>query len=276
MFRFLIVIVVLILLIFGGLLVASNINEKDHSNTIVVLGADLNDEQKQEMLDHFGIREIEEVEVMEVTNEEEHHYLDGIANFEQIGSNALSSVSLKKLPDGSGIQVETYNITWVSPEMYTTALLTAGADDMNISVAAPMPVSGTAGLTGAIKAFEDISGEKLLEENKEVAHEEIVVMSDIAEGGEEHSADLLQEAKKEILANRPMEQEEIKKTLDRLIDEKNVNIGEDNYKRLLELLLKFNSLDVDADSLSEKLDSASDNVGFLSNLLKQITGFFSD
>ena len=59
------------------------------------------------------------------------------------------------------MDVTTSNITWCTPEMYISALATAGITDAKVVVAAPFEVSGTAALTGVYKAYEDMTGKKL-------------------------------------------------------------------------------------------------------------------
>ncbi len=84
-----------------------------------------------------------------------------------MGTRAISSVYVEKLPEGEGITVESKNITWVTNDMYRNAIVTAGIKDAKIIVAAPFEVSGTAALTGVMKAFEDLTGEKNYRNRKE-------------------------------------------------------------------------------------------------------------
>lgn len=80
---------------------------------VVSLGANLDDSQKQEMLKFFGVNE-DDVQLIEVTNQEEREYLEGLVPDAQIGTRAISSAYVKPLSDGEGIMIETKNITWVS------------------------------------------------------------------------------------------------------------------------------------------------------------------
>ncbi|WP_143522330.1 DUF1002 domain-containing protein, partial [Pseudomonas sp. 2822-17] len=86
-----------------------------------------------------------------------------------IGSRSISSSMIIIGDEGSGINVETNNITWVSEGMYANALITAGVKDANVYVTALFNVSGTGALTGLIKAYELTSDEAIPEEQKEVA-----------------------------------------------------------------------------------------------------------
>ena len=48
--------------------------------------------------------------------------------------------------------------------MYENALATAGIENADIKVAGPFNISGTAALVGAIKAYENMTGEEVNEE----------------------------------------------------------------------------------------------------------------
>ena len=116
-----------------------------------------------------------------VTNAEEHEYLDSYLSNSIIGSRALSSVLVEGKKDGSGINVTTSNITYCTPGMYENALATAGIENADIKVAGPFNISGTAALVGAIKAYENMTGEQVSEENADTATNELVVTGQVAE-----------------------------------------------------------------------------------------------
>ena len=89
-------------------------------DVIVTLGQDLSAEQKQSVLSDMGVKE-DEVEVIYVTNEEEHQYLGEYVNASTIGSRTISSSKITLADAGNGITVETNNIYWVSEGMYANA-----------------------------------------------------------------------------------------------------------------------------------------------------------
>ena len=67
----------------------------------------------------------------------------------------ISSVSVKKLPKGSGIKVEILtpeNITSITQSQYTNAAITSGITDAEIKVASPTKVTGESALVGVYKA----------------------------------------------------------------------------------------------------------------------------
>ena len=129
---------------------------------VVSLGANLSEEQRGQILEVFGVEE-DDVIIIEVTNQEEREYLEGKISESVIGTRAFSSAYVELLDDGEGISVETHNINWVTKEMYANAMVTAGVENARVIAASPFPVSGTAALTGIMKAFETATGEELTE-----------------------------------------------------------------------------------------------------------------
>ena len=88
-----------------------------------------------------------------VTNAEEHALLGETVPASYLGSRAVSSAYVRPMEAGSGLRISTHNITWVSRRMFAQALITAGVRDAEVIVAAPVPVSGTAALTGIFKGL---------------------------------------------------------------------------------------------------------------------------
>ncbi|HEX6922296.1 MAG TPA: DUF1002 domain-containing protein, partial [Bacillales bacterium] len=140
-------------------------------DVLVTLGKDLTISQKDSILDEMGVNK-ENAEIIYVTNEEEHQYLGDYISDEKIGTHAISSAKITILEKGKGLEIKTNNITFVTEGMYANALLTAGIQDAEIYVTAPFPVSGTAGLTGILKAYDEKTDINISEEQKKVANEE--------------------------------------------------------------------------------------------------------
>ncbi len=109
---------------------------------VVTLGADLDAEQQQSILRIFGVKEGESVRQLTVTNAEERALLGDELPADVIGSKAISSALVETTAAGSGIKVERYNITFVTPAMYGNALVTAGVKDARVVVAAPVLLLG--------------------------------------------------------------------------------------------------------------------------------------
>ena len=144
---------------------------ENENKPYLALGADLSEDQLQVVLDKMGIakEDLANYNVVYITNEEEHQYLDGYIDSSVIGTNALSCVMVKETDAGSGLRLTTVNINYCTINMYRNALITAGVENADILVVGPFPLSGTAALIGAMKAYEEMSGETLEEEAKTAA-----------------------------------------------------------------------------------------------------------
>jgi len=229
---------------------------------VVSLGANLSSQQRQEMLDLFGVS-ADQVTVLEVTNKEERQYLEGIISDVQIGTRSISSVYVRIKGDGSGIDVQTKNITYVTERTYGNALVTAGISDADIFAAAPFPVSGTAALTGIFKAFEVATGEEIPEEAKEVATKELVDTAEIGEEVNDQSgvADLIQRAKEEVIEKGLSDPGAIREVVIRIAGELNINLTSEQIDRVVQILVQVQNLNINVDDLRNQLQDFSTKIG---------------
>jgi len=191
-------------------------------DVIVTLGEDLTNEQKKQILSEMGVSE--DIEPIYVSNKEEHQYLGKYISKAQIGSRAISSSKITIGKKGSGVNVETNNITWVSEEMYANALITAGVKDADIYVTAPFDVSGTAALTGIIKAYEISADIEIPEEQKLVANEEMVRTAELGDKiGMDKASELMTKIKEEIAKNPPETEEDLRELIKTLLKNSALN-----------------------------------------------------
>lgn len=109
---------------------------------VVTLGANLNEQQRATILKYFGVNE-NEVVVIEVNNQEERKYLEGVATEAQLGKKTFSCAYVEPTKPGSGINVKTANLTWLTSSMVASTLATTGMTDADVVVASVFPVSGT-------------------------------------------------------------------------------------------------------------------------------------
>lgn len=229
-------------------------------DTVVTLGADLSQEQRQQMLTEMDVDE-QSVQVLEVTNDEEHRYLGEYMSKSQIGTRAISSAKITLTEQGSGITVDTSNITYVSNSMYANAMVTAGIKDADVYVTAPFEVSGTAGLTGILKAFEAAMGEEISEEQKQVANEEMVKTSELGEKyGNDEIAELMMRLKEELANNKPENKEEMRQLVINIAGDLNINLNDADTDLITDLLMRISELDIDWGQLGNQVDQIRNNL----------------
>lgn len=250
------------------------------------LGADLSKEQKKTVLALLDVQESElsDYEVIEITNQDEHEYLDDYVSASVIGSKALSSVRIEKVGDESGIRVETKNISYCTSGMYTNALTTAGITDAEVVVAGPFEISGTAALVGAMKAYETMTGEKVSEENADAATNELVVTGDLGqELGVETAEKLVALTKQRVVDENVSSVGEIRKIIEESAEELDVTLTEEQKESLTKLFDKIKGLDLDVDKMKQqaeevykKLQNLGLDVEKASGILDKITQFFEN
>jgi uncharacterized protein YpuA (DUF1002 family) len=238
--------------------------EKVEGKTVVTLGENLSKDQQAKLLEEMKVVkavEAGEVEVIYVSNSEEHQYLGQYISAEQIGKKALSSAKITLTSKGSGLKVQTKNISWVTEAMFSNALVTAGIKDADVYVTAPFKVSGTAGLTGLLKAFEVAAGEQISEEQKQVANEEMVRTAELGERiGPDVAAELVTRLK-EALADTPLETEEDYRNLVlRVAEELNVQLTEEDITALIHLLERLKGLNINWDEVGNQLRDIRNNL----------------
>ncbi|MCR5107409.1 MAG: DUF1002 domain-containing protein [Lachnospiraceae bacterium] len=217
--------------------------ESAASKNYLALGKNLTDAQISTVLELMGIskEELDTMDVVYVTNEEEHAFLDSYIDPAKIGKNALSSVLVKPMEKGYGINVTTKNINYCTPEMYKNAFMTAGVNDADIIVAGPFELSGTAALIGAVKAYEELSGISVSEMVVDAAVDELITTGEIAEavGSKEDSAKLISEIKDEIINNNPASKSEIEEIVRGILDELGFSLSDEDIDRIVDLILKI-------------------------------------
>jgi len=254
----------------------------------VVLGADLNAEQRAQMWEDFGLVP-GTVTALTVTIDQERAHLQDFVPASVIGSRSISSIYIITAPAGTGLDITINNINWLSESIYRNALLTAGITDARVIISAPVPVSGTAALTGIYMAFEDITGEALSEEAKRVGIEEAVITGNIAAelGDSEDIAALMNELKLMIDAIRYMSDEEVRAEIRHLAVEFNIALTDSQVEQILRLARNLENVDLNviqgALQALQRIQGAADGVGgffrsvgeFFSGFGEAASGFFS-
>ncbi|GBF10397.1 DUF1002 domain-containing protein [Tepidibacillus infernus] len=222
---------------------------------IITLGKDLSKTQRDQILQQFEAAQ--DVPIVEVTNQEEHQYLGDTLPAKVIGSKAISSSMITFGESGSGLTIDSNNITWVTNEMYISALTTAGISDAEIKVTAPFPVSGTAALTGIIKAFEQATGKEINEDVKKVANEEMVRTAQLADqiGDKEKAVEFMKRIKEELAKqSAKLSDAELRALIEQVAQDLNIQLTGDELNSLISLLRKLQNANIDWDLVSQRLD----------------------
>lgn len=259
----------------------------------LALGADLKAQERETVLRLLGVteQELANYDVITVTNADEHAYLDEYLDNSIIGSRALSSVKVVGREAGSGIHVDTSNISYCTAGMYRNALITAGVEDADITVAGPFSISGTAALVGAIKAYETMTGEEIPEVNMDAANNELVITGEIVEnvGDSQKVEELMALVKQKVAEGSVKSREDIEALVGQAAEELDVSLSDEDRDKIAGLMDKIDGLDLNVDAIKEqaqelynKLDSLdfhfdTESVGnFFTRIVDAIVGFFQN
>lgn len=236
-----------------------------------VIGADLTDDQIAAVYNAFGIKRGDAIE-LRVTNGEERQWLQGYVDESLIGTKSISCVYVELLPEGSGMDVTTSNITWCTGEMYISALATAGITDARIIVAAPFEVSGTAALTGVYKAYEDMTGKKLDDLAKLVSTQELTITGELAnEIGGMDSTSIVNDLKLMLDETQKMTDDEIRAEIIDIAGRYNVSLTNTQIQQLIDLCRSLEGLD--ADSLKARVEEVQGTLQKVSDAKTKVVGF---
>lgn len=255
------------------------------NDTIVTLGESLSSEQQKWVLERMDAPE--GIEPIITTAADEEKYLGDSVPQAQRGGGMYSSARIK-LTNGTGLDIQTENVTWVTKDMYANALVTAGVTDADIYITSPIKVTGTSALTGIMKAYDQTAAEtgiKLSDERKELAQEELAVTSEIGKTvGREDVAGLMNEIKAKIANQMPETNVEIRDIVIQVLNQNNVQLSEGQLDQLTTLFENMQQANLDWSAISSGLKDAGQDVqafleqeevkGFFARLFEAIGNFF--
>ncbi|MCR4656551.1 MAG: DUF1002 domain-containing protein [Lachnospiraceae bacterium] len=223
----------------------------------LALGNDLKEDQLKAVLELMELSEeaYENCDIVYVTNDEEHAFLDHYIDPSLIGTRALSSVLVIPKEAGSGIEVTTENITFCTPDMYRNAFQTAGVEDADIIVAGPFEISGTAALIGAVKAYERISGITISDTIVDAAIDELITTGEIADavGSKEEAAKLMAYVKAKALSEKPTSREELEALVRQALKDLGIELPDEYVDRIVDLLLKLLMAGIDLNQIPNEV-----------------------
>ena len=243
----------------GVLVIQSPVVALADSEKVVTLGADLTEAEKAAMMQYFGVSE-NEVTIIEVNNQEERAYLEGIATESEIGTRTYSCAYIMPTNNGE-INVRTAHLTWVSTSMIANTLVTAGIDSCDVIAAAPRDVSGTGALTGIIKAYEKVTDEELDAEKTELAMEELYETADLgAEIGQDEASAIMNEVKQQVLKDEVTDVGDVEEIVNEVAEYYDVNLTEEQTGKVSALMSDIASQDYDYDSIKGTMEGLQDKL----------------
>lgn len=257
------------LVIIMGIGVATPVFAKSDYNPgdILALGSDLTDAQEAALRKYFNAPD--GTNTIYVTDE---------VIIEQLGldpndpanyaGGCYSSAYVKLLDDNSGINVKATNLTEVTESMLMNALITSGITAADVKVSSPFKVTGTSALSGILAGVEEVGGFEISLKQKETAQKEIETTVEVGdEIGSEEASTIINDIKTEVIKEQPKTEEEIKKIVENITNQYNVNISINAKDSIVNLMSHVNDLGLDYSELKSSLKEASNK---LSNNLKEL------
>ena len=236
------------------------------SEKVVTLGADLDENQKNAVLRYFGILG-QNVRTLTITNQDERNHLASYVPIEQIGTRTFSCALVNPTTSG-GIRVKTANLTWVTGNMIASTLSTSGVTNCEVLAAAPFEVSGTGALTGVIMAYENASGTILDSTKKDIATQELVTTTTLANAvGQTDATNIVNEIKIQVIEGQVVDPAEVEEIVDEVITTESSSVLSEEDRILLnDLANRIAQQQYDYEEMKETLERVEQNVNVSVNV----------
>jgi RNA polymerase sigma factor (sigma-70 family) len=157
--------------------------------TVVVYGADASDADRQELSVYFGAAQPTTTDTVSRLELADSLRAQGMPVSPT--DEAISSARVVCPGGSSGLDIETQNISRIPAAAYAGALLTAGLNDAQVTMAAPSSrsVSGETALVGVIKAYPACSAGRPIDPHRlQLAYEQLQATTSLASDTADMSA----------------------------------------------------------------------------------------
>ncbi|MGL5067211.1 MAG: DUF1002 domain-containing protein [Sarcina sp.] len=230
---------------------------------IVTVGANNSWQQRQELLKDFNVNTNDSnITFIQTTNRDIAKELGFTGNINDIpNTGSYSSAKITILPEGSGIQVTTNNLTEVTGDMLASALTTCGINNASIEADAPMPVTGQAALAGVLQAFQQATGKVVPEQNKKVANNEINTTASIAKTvGQKKAETIVNQAKSIVIKDNPNSKIEVQNIVNNVVNNNGGGLNQSQEAQLTNLMEQIKGLNLNYDKVEGTLKNIQSSI----------------
>ena len=188
-------------------------------------------------------------------------------------SNQIFSSALLDLNQNGEITVDVDNsITTITPQMYMSALKTAGIQGGHVYVTSPVSATGESALAGIMDCYEEATDVEIPENVKEAANLEISTQAEIMNNSNVSADDLsklVDDVKEKVNEENITDHATIVNIINDYSTTYNINISDNDIENLADTIEQIQSVQDDANAYKEQisdvidtsgLDSASDSV----------------
>ena len=132
-------------------------------------------------------------------------------------------------------------------------------------------VSGTAALTGIIKAFEDVTGEIISEDEKNIASEEIAVTAKLGDSiGKEGAENLLTDVKTEVIEKGLTDEKKIRKAVINASKKLDIELTDEEVDNIVRLMKNISTLDLDIEQIKNQIKGIQEKLVLLNERTKEM------
>ncbi len=207
----------------------------------------------------------------------------------QYNSNQIFSSALLDLNQNGEITVEVdSSITTITPEMYMSALKSAGIQGGHVYVTSPVSATGESALAGIMNCYEEATDVEIPENVKEAANQEIATQAEILNNSNVSADDLsklVDDVKEKVNEENITDHATIVNIINDYSTTYNINISDNDIENLAQTIEQVQSVQDDANAYKEQIsdyvDSSASGNGFsmdgfsLDGLFNNILGIFN-
>ncbi|MBQ2961550.1 DUF1002 domain-containing protein [Methanobrevibacter sp.] len=199
-------------------------------------------------------------------------------------SNQIFSSALLDLNQNGEITVEVDDsITTITPEMYMSALKSAGIQGGHVYVTSPVSATGESALAGIMDCYEEATDVEIPENVKEAANQEIATQAEIINNSNVSADDLnklVEDVKEKVSEENITDHATIVNIINDYSTTYNINISDNDIENLAETIEQVQSVQDDANAYKEQIsdivDSSSSDGGFsLDGIFNSILSVFN-
>ena len=238
---------------------------------ILSFGSSLTKNEEANLREYFGVSD--DMKAIYVDNETAIKQLGLAPNALDNYTGGWYSSAYVKLTSEGGVQVNSKNVSLVTNEMFTNALITSGILNCEVIVSAPFMVTGESALAGILAGAEEIMGESLSEENKVVAQEEIDTTLEIADEilkDEENeitdkgdsstiASGIINDIKEQVIKDSP-NSNQIGQIIINVTNNYGVELSEETQARVQRLMEDVNDLDIEYNDIKDTMQNIENSI----------------
>ena len=126
-----------------------------------------------------------------------------------------------------------------------------------------------------MKAYEEMTGEKIPEKSKDAATDELITTGELAESiGADDAEKIIADVKQKVAEDNLTSASEIGNAIDESAQSLNINLSDEDRQLIQDLMDKISGLDLNVSQLREQAKDIYDQLGGAEGVLDKIASWF--